>query len=105
MEESAATAGAGATGTAMAAAGLGLGVGGRSSPSLSAGSKLRSASITGLGGGGWVSGMVSVRSPVAVGVLCDGELRMRVQGSGLVLDYGDISCAIGLPMQSCNRGI
>lgn len=72
MEKSAATAGAEAAGTGTAAAGLGLGVGGRSSPSLSAGSKLRSAIMTGLGGGGWVSGIVPVRSPVAVGSVSSG---------------------------------
>jgi hypothetical protein len=55
VQESAGTAGG------AAATGLGLGVGGRSSPSLSIGSKLRSASITGLDGGGWVSGIVSAR--------------------------------------------
>lgn len=88
MDESAATAGAAAA--AAAAAGLGAGVGGRSSPSLSAGSKLRSASIIGLGGGGWVSGIVSVRAPVA-GV---SELRMRVQGgTGLALDWSNFAKA------------
>lgn len=73
-------------GTAAAAgAGAGVGVGGRSSPSLSAGSKLRSASITGLGGGGCVSGIVSAELRWRGGSVSS-ELRMRVQGTGLALD-------------------
>ena len=98
MEESTATTGTPAA-TATAAAGLGLGVGGWSSPSLSGGSTLRSASIIALGGGGgWASGIVSVQ---VSGEWCGSFVRSpdALPGSRVLAKYSN-----ELPFLRVDRG-